>query len=93
MHNSPCDRQRADGLQFTALHSTTSSALSRIEGGTVSPIARALTKNREGDSVMRPTPGGLEALEILSVEYRALDTHLAPSHTQLTAPQANAAAA
>ena len=59
----------------------------------VSPIARALTKNREGDSVMLPTPGGIEALEILEVVYTALDTHLAPSHTQLTAPQADAVAA
>lgn len=59
----------------------------------VSPIARALTKNREGDTVMLPTPGGIEELEILAVQYKALDTHLAPSHTQLTTPQANAAAA
>ena len=59
----------------------------------VSPIARALTKNREGDTVMLPTPGGIEELEILAVVYKALDTHLAPSHTQLTTPQANATAA
>ncbi len=59
----------------------------------VSPIARALTKNREGDTVMLPTPGGIEELEILLVQYRALDTHLAPSHTQLTTPRANTAAA
>jgi transcription elongation factor GreB len=51
----------------------------------VSPIARALTKNSEGDTVMLRTPGGIEELEILSVEYRALDTHLAPSHLTLAA--------
>ena len=52
----------------------------------VSPIARVLTKNHEGDVVMLPTPAGLEELEILAVEYKALDTHQPPSHTQLIAP-------
>mgnify|MGYP001205338819 FL=1 len=51
----------------------------------VSPIARALTKNSEGDIVMLRTPGGIEELEVLSVEYKALDTHLAPSHLTLSA--------
>ena len=50
----------------------------------VSPIARALTKNSEGDVVALRTPGGIEELEILAVEYKALDTHLAPSHLQLS---------
>jgi len=60
----------------------------------VSPIARALTKNSEGDVVMLRTPGGIEELEILAVEYRALDTHLAPSHLQLAAnPAADSPAA
>ena len=59
----------------------------------ISPIARALTKNREGDTVLLPTPGGMEELEILAVVYKALDTHLAPSHTQLTVPRANVTAA
>ncbi|MBL8310147.1 MAG: transcription elongation factor GreB [Burkholderiales bacterium] len=49
----------------------------------ISPIARALTKSREGDTVAMPTPSGVEELEILAVEYRTLDTHLAPSHTRL----------
>jgi len=35
----------------------------------VSPVARALTKAREGDTVTLQTPGGLEELEILSVSY------------------------
>jgi transcription elongation factor GreB len=40
----------------------------------ISPIARVLTKHREGDTVMLPAPGGTEALEILRVEYKSLDT-------------------
>jgi len=35
----------------------------------VSPVARALTKAREGDVVMLQTPQGNDELEILSVEY------------------------
>lgn len=37
----------------------------------ISPVARALTKAREGDSVMLKTPGGLEELLILEVSYPA----------------------
>ena len=39
----------------------------------VSPMARALMKAREGDVVMLHTPAGSEPLEILRVDYRALD--------------------
>ena len=54
----------------------------------------ALTKNSEGDVVALRTPGGIEELEILAVEYKALDTHLAPSHLQLSEnPGADAPAA
>jgi len=35
----------------------------------VSPMARALIKAREGDSVTLRTPGGMEELEILEVRY------------------------
>ena len=35
----------------------------------VSPVARALTKAREGDVVQLHTPQGVDELEILSVEY------------------------
>lgn len=35
----------------------------------VSPVARALTKAREGDLVTLRTPGGEEELEIISVSY------------------------
>mgnify|MGYP001765837006 CR=1 FL=1 len=37
----------------------------------VSPIARALIKAREGDSVTFRTPAGVETLEILEVRYEA----------------------
>lgn len=37
----------------------------------ISPVARALTKAREGDSVTLQTPGGLEELLILKVQYPA----------------------
>jgi transcription elongation factor GreB len=36
----------------------------------VSPIARALTKAREGDTVPLRTPAGVEMLEVLEVSYR-----------------------
>ncbi|UXY14171.1 transcription elongation factor GreB [Chitiniphilus purpureus] len=38
-----------------------------------SPVARALLKAREGDTVQLRTPAGIETLEILEVQYRALD--------------------
>ena len=38
----------------------------------VSPIARALLKGREGDTVTLRTPGGVEELEILELRYVAL---------------------
>lgn len=37
----------------------------------ISPVARALTKAREGDSVTLKTPGGIEELVILEVTYPA----------------------
>lgn len=37
----------------------------------VSPIARALIKSREGDEVQLMTPGGLEKLEVIAVQYPA----------------------
>jgi transcription elongation factor GreB len=39
----------------------------------ISPIARTLTKAREGDSVQLRTPAGVETLEILNVRYVPLD--------------------
>jgi transcription elongation factor GreB len=38
-----------------------------------SPIGRALLGKREGDEVVFTTPGGQVELEIVEVEYRALD--------------------
>jgi transcription elongation factor GreB len=40
----------------------------------ISPMARALLRAREGDTVTMRTPGGIEELEVLAVRYRALDT-------------------
>jgi transcription elongation factor GreB len=37
----------------------------------VSPVARALTKAREGESVTLQTPAGMEELEIVEVRYPA----------------------
>ena len=38
----------------------------------ISPVARALIKAREGDTVRLGTPGGEEALEILEVRYEEI---------------------
>ncbi len=35
----------------------------------ISPVARALTKAHEGDTVVLRTPGGVEELDILEVHY------------------------
>jgi transcription elongation factor GreB len=40
----------------------------------VAPMARALLKAREGDSVTLHTPGGVDELEIVAVRYVPLDT-------------------
>jgi transcription elongation factor GreB len=40
----------------------------------VSPIARALLKAREGDTVTLRTPGGVEELEVVAVRYQPLAT-------------------
>lgn len=39
----------------------------------VSPIGKALLGKSEGDEVTFKTPGGVEELEIVAVEYKALD--------------------
>jgi transcription elongation factor GreB len=39
----------------------------------ISPLAKALTKAREGDTVTVRTPGGDESLEIVGIEYKAID--------------------
>ncbi len=40
----------------------------------ISPMARALLKAREGDTVTLRTPGGIEDLEVLQVRYEPLAT-------------------
>jgi transcription elongation factor GreB len=40
----------------------------------ISPVARALTKAHEGETVTLQTPAGLEQLDILEVRYRTLQT-------------------
>jgi transcription elongation factor GreB len=40
----------------------------------MSPIARALLKAREGDTVTLRTPGGVESIEIREVRYQRLET-------------------
>jgi transcription elongation factor GreB len=37
----------------------------------ISPVARALTKAREGDSVVLKTPAGIDELDVLEVRYPA----------------------
>jgi transcription elongation factor GreB len=39
----------------------------------ISPVAKALIKAREGDTVSLRTPGGVEQLEILEVRYDPID--------------------
>ena len=39
----------------------------------ISPVAKALIKAREGDTVVLKTPGGIEELEILDVRYDPID--------------------
>jgi len=48
----------------------------------VSPMARALIKAREGDTVTLHTPGGVDEVEILRVHYVPLATLVAPSTAQ-----------
>jgi len=45
----------------------------------VSPMARALLKAREGDTVTLRTPGGVEELEVVAVRYEPLATAQSPA--------------
>jgi transcription elongation factor GreB len=45
----------------------------------VSPIARALLKAREGDTVTLRTPAGVEELDVVDVAYKPLATGEAPA--------------
>jgi transcription elongation factor GreB len=39
----------------------------------ISPLAKALIKAREGDTVIVKTPGGNESMEVVGIEYKAID--------------------
>jgi len=39
----------------------------------ISPVARALMKTREGDTVLLRTPAGVDELEVLELRYDAID--------------------
>jgi transcription elongation factor GreB len=45
----------------------------------VSPMARALLRAREGDTVTLRTPGGVEELDIVGVRYQPLATDASPA--------------
>jgi transcription elongation factor GreB len=54
----------------------------------VSPVARALIKAREGDTVSLQTPGGLQALEIVEVRYEDIPVEPFAKPKSLWAPNA-----
>ena len=45
----------------------------------VSPMARALLKAREGDTVMLRTPAGVEEIDVVEIRYTPLATGIDPS--------------
>jgi transcription elongation factor GreB len=47
--------------------------LSRGRISWISPLARALHKAREGDTVILRTPAGAERVEVLAVQYRPIE--------------------
>jgi transcription elongation factor GreB len=47
--------------------------LSRGRISWISPLATALIKGREGDTVIVKTPGGDEMLEVVGIEYKAIE--------------------
>jgi transcription elongation factor GreB len=60
----------ADGTERTVrIVGIDEADLSRGEVSWISPIARALLKAREGDTVTLRTPNGLESLEVLEIRY------------------------
>jgi transcription elongation factor GreB len=54
----------------------------------ISPMARALLKAREGDTVVVRTPAGPEELEVVSVRYEPLDTGVTPAADHATSGSA-----
>jgi transcription elongation factor GreB len=45
----------------------------------ISPMARALLKAREGDTVMLRTPAGVEEIDVVEIRYTPLATGIDPS--------------
>jgi len=85
----PATRESTDqvffGATVTVLHENGTSKTYSIVGideanasrnliSWISPLARALLKAREGDVVVLRSPSGEEELEIVSVEYREIDS-------------------
>ncbi|HEX6571602.1 MAG TPA: transcription elongation factor GreB [Steroidobacteraceae bacterium] len=82
----PSARESTDQIYFgaTVLYATADGRENRIrivgidevdpahgQVSWISPIARALLKAREGDTVTLRTPAGVESLEVLEVRYEA----------------------
>jgi transcription elongation factor GreB len=64
----------ADGAEKTySIVGIDETDLSRGRISWISPLAKALIKARDGDTVVVRTPGGDEAFEIVGVEYREID--------------------
>ena len=65
---------QADGSEKTySIVGIDESDVSRGRISWISPLAKALIKSREGDTVTVKTPGGEESLEIVGIEYMAID--------------------
>ena len=62
---------RKDKIQTVTIVGIDEAEAERANGKVswLSPLARALTKAREGDTVELRTPAGMETLEILSITY------------------------
>ncbi len=64
----------ADGAEKTfSIVGIDETDMSRSRISWISPLAKALIKSREGDTVIVRTPGGDETMEIVAVEYKAID--------------------
>lgn len=64
---SYCDSKGVDRTVSIVGQDEVDPARNRISW--VSPVARALTKSREGDVIALRTPAGLEELEVIEVRY------------------------
>lgn len=84
----PGDREQTDqvffGATVTVMHASGEEKTYSIVGidetdvargriSWISPLAKALLKAHEGDTVNLRTPAGTESIEIIAVEYRPID--------------------